>query len=146
MKTLKVNLPGREYQIDIGLNILDKQLLEVVKLNVAEHVVVVTNTTMHDLYPDFIFNVLAVSGVKVSTCVLPDGEQYKNLETLSQIFDFLMNVSANRKTLLYAGFRLFRCRQLYLLTLTAVSVAKPQLIILQEKIRLAPSNSRNTFA
>ena len=102
MKTLKVNLPGREYQIDIGLNILDKQLLEVVKLNVAEHVVVVTNTTLHDLYPDFIFNVLAVSGVKVSTCVLPDGEQYKNLETLSQIFDFLMNVSANRKTLLIA--------------------------------------------
>ncbi len=102
MKTLKVNLPGREYQIDIGLNILDKQLLEVVKINAAEHVVVVTNTTLHDLYPDFIFNVLEVSGVKVSTCVLPDGEQYKNLETLSLIFDFLMNVSANRKTLLIA--------------------------------------------
>jgi len=31
MKTLKVNLPGREYQIDIGLNILDKQLPEAVK-------------------------------------------------------------------------------------------------------------------
>ena len=102
MKTLKVNLPGREYQIDIGQNILDKQLLKVVKLNAAEHVVVVTNTTLQDLYPDFILNVLADSGVKVSTCVLPDGENYKNLDTLSMIFDFLMDVCANRKSLLIA--------------------------------------------
>ena len=82
MKTLQVNLPGREYQIDIGLNIINKKLPDAIKINAAEHVVVVTNTTLQDLYPDFIFNILADSGVKVSTCVLPDGEEYKNLESL----------------------------------------------------------------
>ena len=102
MKTLQVDLPGREYQIDIGLNIIDKQLPEAVKHSAAEHVVVVTNTTLQELYPDFISNVVADSGVKVSTCVLPDGEEYKNMETISLVFDFLMNVSANRKTLLIA--------------------------------------------
>ncbi|MEZ7974345.1 MAG: 3-dehydroquinate synthase family protein, partial [SAR324 cluster bacterium] len=102
MKTLQVNLPGREYQIDIGLNIINTKLPDAIKINSAEHVVVVTNTTLQDLYPDFIFNILADSGVKVSTCVLPDGEEYKNLESLSLVFDFLMNVSANRKTLLIA--------------------------------------------
>ena len=102
MKTLQVNLPGREYQIDIGLNIINNKLPDAIKINSAEHVVVVTNTTLQDLYPDFIFNILADSGVKVSTCVLPDGEEYKNLESLSLVFDFLMNVSANRKTLLIA--------------------------------------------
>ena len=102
MKTLQVNLPGREYQIDIGQNILDIQLPKAVKRNSTAHVVVVTNTTLQELYPNFVFNLLADSGVKVSTCVLPDGEKYKNLDTLSMIFDFLMDVCANRKSLLIA--------------------------------------------
>ena len=102
MKTLKVNLPGREYQIDIGQNILDIQLPKAVKRNSTAHVVVVTNTTLQELYPNFVFNLLADSGVKVSTCVLPDGENYKNLDTLSMVFDFLMDVCANRKSLLIA--------------------------------------------
>ncbi len=102
MKTLQVNLPGREYQIDIGQNILDIQLPKAVKRNSTAHVVVVTNTTLQELYPNFVFNLLADSGVKVSTCVLPDGEKYKNLDTLSMVFDFLMDVCANRKSLLIA--------------------------------------------
>jgi 3-dehydroquinate synthase len=102
MKTLQVNLPGREYQIDIGQNILDIQLPKAVKRNSTAHVVVVTNTTLQELYPNFVFNLLADSGVKVSTCVLPDGEKYKNLDTLSMVFDFLMDVCANRKSLLVA--------------------------------------------
>ena len=102
MKTLQVNLPGREYQIDIGLNILDIQLPKAVKRNSTAHVVVVTNTTLQELYPNFVFNLLADSGVKVSTCVLPDGEKYKNLDTLSMVFDFLMDVCAYRKSLLIA--------------------------------------------
>ena len=79
MKTLQVNLPGREYQIDIGQNILEIQLPISLKKYSTADVVVVTNTTLQELYPDFVFNLLADSGVKVSTCVLPDGEQYKNL-------------------------------------------------------------------
>ena len=102
MKTLQVNLPGREYQIDIGQNILDMQLPKAVKRNSTAHVVVVTNTTLQELYPNFVFNLLADSGVKISTCVLPDGEKYKNLDTLSMVFDFLMDVCANRKSLLIA--------------------------------------------
>ena len=95
-------MPGREYQIDIGQNILDTQLPKAVKRNSTAHVVVVTNTTLQELYPNFVFNLLADSGVKISTCVLPDGEKYKNLDTLSMVFDFLMDVCANRKSLLIA--------------------------------------------
>ena len=102
MNTLQINLPGREYKIDIGLNILDEQLLEPVLLSGTDHVVVVTNTVLQDLYPNCISKVLQESGVRVTTCVLPDGEAYKNLDTFSKIFDFLMKVSANRKTMLVA--------------------------------------------
>ncbi len=100
MKSLQVKLPGRNYNIDIGLNILHKQLPNFVLKKNTDLVVVVTNTTLHNLYPDHVSSILEDSGVRVARCVLPDGEQYKNLDTLSHIFDFLMGVSANRKTLL----------------------------------------------
>jgi len=102
MNSIKVNLPGRSYKIDIGINIIYKCLPEAVDNTGTDHVVVVTNTTLNKLYPDYIFDILKKSGVKVSTCVLPDGEEYKNLETLTLIFDFLMNAGANRETLLVA--------------------------------------------
>ena len=102
MKTLQVKLPGRSYNIDIGLNILQTQLPNVVLQKNTDLVVVVTNETLHNLYPDHVSSILEDSGIRVAACVLPDGEQYKNLDTLSQIFDFLMEVSANRKTLLIA--------------------------------------------
>ena len=102
MRTLQVKLPGREYDIDIGSNILQEQLPDFVLKKETDLAIVVTNTTLQNLYPDHISNVLKDTGVRVKTCILPDGEQYKNLDTLSRIFDFLMNVSANRKTLLIA--------------------------------------------
>ena len=102
MKILQVKLPGRSYNIDIGLNILQTQLPNVVLKKNTDLVVVVTNETLQNLYPDHVSSILEDSGIRVAACVLPDGEQYKNLDTLSQIFDFLMEVSANRKTLLIA--------------------------------------------
>ena len=102
MKTLRVKLPRRNYNIDIGLNILQTKLPNVVLKKNTDLVVVVTNETLHNLYPDHLSNILENSEIRVATCVLPDGEQYKNLDTLSQIYDFLMNKSANRKTLLIA--------------------------------------------
>ena len=64
MKTLKVNLPGREYQIDIGLNIINKKLPDAIKIYAVEHVVVVTNTTLQDLYPDLSRNNLQKTVMK----------------------------------------------------------------------------------
>ena len=102
MKTLQVKLPGRSYNIDIGLNILKTKLPNFVLKKNTELIVVVTNETLHNLYPNHVSSILNESGIRVTTCVLPDGEQYKNLDILSQIFDFLMEVNANRQTLLIA--------------------------------------------
>ncbi len=102
MKTLQVRLPGQSYDIDIGLNILQKQLPNVVLKKNTDLVVIVTNETLQNLYPDYLNSILENSEIRVALLVLPDGELYKNLDTLSQIFDFLVNVSANRETLLIA--------------------------------------------
>jgi len=65
-------------------------------------VMVVTNTTVAPLYLARLTATLARGGVAVSSVVLPDGETYKNWETLNLIFDALLTQRAERKTTLIA--------------------------------------------
>jgi 3-dehydroquinate synthase len=102
MKTLDVQLPGASYPITIGAGILDAALREVVGRHGKELVLVVTNETLAGLYPGRIEAALQGLPVQVESCVLPDGERYKTLETLAHIFDRLMALEANRQALLIA--------------------------------------------
>jgi 3-dehydroquinate synthase len=65
-------------------------------------VVVVTNETVAPLYLQTLETVLAQPGRRVLSLVLPDGEVYKNQETLTSIYDFLLHHNLGRKTLLVA--------------------------------------------
>ncbi len=102
MKTLEIHIPGRDYAINIGTGILRQSLINAVQNFGSDLVVCVTNTTLDGLYPGLIDETLKESGMQVETCVLPDGEEYKSVETLTLVYDFLMQVKANRKTLLVA--------------------------------------------
>ncbi|MBF0287521.1 MAG: 3-dehydroquinate synthase [SAR324 cluster bacterium] len=102
MQTVEVQIPGYEYTIHIGTHILDQQLPQAVRQFGVDLIVVVTNTTIHELYPFCIQQCLEASKQQIETCILPDGEQYKNLDTLNQIYDFLLKKRANRKTLVIA--------------------------------------------
>ncbi len=61
---------------------------------------IVSNTTVAPLYIDKVER--ALTGLKISRVILPDGEQYKNLEVLNQIFDGLLQGGHNRTTTLIA--------------------------------------------
>ena len=100
MRTLHVNLPSGIYPIHIGANILAQKLPEVI--DGRSRVIVVTNEILARLYPDLIAQTLAPHGVRVDTITVPDGESYKTLETLSAIYDRLMDLEANRKIPLIA--------------------------------------------
>ncbi len=64
--------------------------------------VTVTNSTLEQFYPAQIKKILEPEGYQNDTCILPDGEEYKNLETLQRIYDFLMEKKANRGTVMVA--------------------------------------------
>lgn len=99
MQTMQVDLGDRSYPIYIGENLLsDKELL--LKHIRGNQVLVVTNETVAPLYLDRVLNHL--SAMKTSHLVLPDGEQHKNLQTLSSIYDKLLNDKHNRTTTLIA--------------------------------------------
>jgi 3-dehydroquinate synthase len=101
MQTLTVNLGDRSYPIHIGAGLLSQAGLIVPHL-AQKRVMVVTNTTVAPLYLAQLTATLQATGVTVAQVVLPDGEAYKNWETLNLIFDALLTDRAERKTTLIA--------------------------------------------
>lgn len=102
MHTLHVNVAGGAYPIHIGAGTVSSHLPELVARTAKELVVIVTNETLVRLYPETLLPALREVPVRVETHVLPDGEQYKTLDTLAGIYDRLMTLNANRKTALIA--------------------------------------------
>ncbi|HQT30364.1 MAG TPA: 3-dehydroquinate synthase [Thiobacillus sp.] len=101
MQTLTVDLGDRSYPIHIGPGLLDQPELILPHL-AQKRVMVVTNTTVAPLYLARLTATLARGGVAATSVVLPDGEAYKNWETLNLIFDALLTQRAERKTTLIA--------------------------------------------
>lgn len=101
MQTLSVELGDRSYPIHIGSGLLSQTDLILPHL-AQKRAVIVTNTTVAPLYLDRLMAALQPAGVEVSPVVLPDGEAYKNWETLNLIFDALLTQRAERKTTLIA--------------------------------------------
>lgn len=93
---LYVELGDRRYPITIGADLLNdfEALSAVIQ---SQQVVVVTNETIAPLYLERLSAVLS-GKQKVTSIVLPDGEQFKTLETLTLIFDRVLADQHNRNT------------------------------------------------
>jgi len=101
MQTLTVELGDRSYPIHIGQNLLSRTDLILPYLK-RKQVAVVTNTTVAPLYLEQLAEPLRAQGVSVLPIVLPDGEQYKNSDTLNTIYDALLSNRCERSTTLIA--------------------------------------------
>ncbi|QVL44957.1 MAG: 3-dehydroquinate synthase [Methylophilaceae bacterium] len=98
---LNVALAERSYPIHIGPGMLNETALLLQHLK-QKQVAIVSNTTVAPLYLAKIAQPLRDAGVRVVEIVLPDGEQYKNTETLNMIYDALINARCERNTTLIA--------------------------------------------
>lgn len=94
MQTLHVELGDRRYPIFIGSDLNPQSLLE--SYIHGKQVMVVTNTTVAPLYLEHYLGAIEGLGKTVATCILPDGEKYKNIEHLNLIFDALLEAGFNR--------------------------------------------------
>ncbi|MFA6178429.1 MAG: 3-dehydroquinate synthase [Candidatus Methylopumilus sp.] len=101
MQTLKVELGSRTYPIYIGQELLSRADLILPHLK-KKQVAVVTNTIVAPLYLEKFAQPLRDAGVTVISIILPDGEAYKNAETLSLIYDALLKNRCERNTTLIA--------------------------------------------
>lgn len=96
MHTLHLDLGERSYPLYIGRDLFaDSQLL-------AQHVpgaqvVIISNDTIAPLYVERVKLALGERSL-ITEIVLPDGEQFKTLDTLGTIFDQVMAAKHNRGT------------------------------------------------
>ena len=88
MKTLHVELGDRRYPICIGPGLLGHADLLRPHLS-GRQVLVVSNTTVAPLYLERAR--AALTDLRCEAVILPDGERYKTLETLNDIFTALLD-------------------------------------------------------
>jgi 3-dehydroquinate synthase len=101
MQTLNVALGDRAYPIHIGRGLLKQPELILPHLK-RKQVAIVTNTTVAPLYLEKLTKPLKENGVSVIEIVLPDGEAYKNSDTLNLIYNSLLQNHCERSTTLIA--------------------------------------------
>lgn len=99
MESLTVELQDRSYPIYIGGGLLSDPNMFLSHIP-GDTVMVVTNETVAPLYLERLQSTL--SNKRQSVVVLPDGEQYKNLEILNRVFTALLEERHGRDTTLVA--------------------------------------------
>ncbi|HNE90772.1 MAG TPA: iron-containing alcohol dehydrogenase, partial [Agitococcus sp.] len=101
MQTLSVSLAERSYPIFIGESLLTNPECYQTYLK-AKQVLIVSNTTIAPLYLAKVEQTLQSLGYKVACHILPDGEQFKDLQHVEGIFKTLLEQRFNRDCALVA--------------------------------------------
>ena len=100
MKILNIDLGYRSYPIYVGQKLLsDTEIFH--RHAKSKTIAIVTNEIVAPLYLNILVETLGM-GKKIIPIVLPDGEVYKNLDTLNLIYDALLKNKAGRDVLLIA--------------------------------------------
>jgi len=90
MQTLTVNLGDRSYPVHIGDGVLSAAGDLLQQAGLRGKVAVITNPTVAQLYLDPVHESLTRAGFDVTAVLIPDGEEHKNLGSLSAVYDRLI--------------------------------------------------------
>lgn len=100
MQTLMINTPSHAYPIHIGNDLLGN--FDLFAPHITPKTAIVTNETIAKLYLQPLIALLEKNHIQTFPIILPDGEAYKNHDSLNQIYDALLQNFADRKTTLIA--------------------------------------------
>ena len=99
---IKVNLPLSSYEIAISPSGLDDLGSYMSNLQLGKKVLLVSNPTVFEHYGERALNSLTTAGFDVCKCILPDGEQYKNLDSIQKIYDTALENRVERSSTMVA--------------------------------------------
>ncbi len=102
METLKVDLAERSYDIIFGDGILFRFGSFCRALALGENVMIITSSVIGDYYLEPVRTSLVDSGYNVHVCIVPDGEEYKNFDTMQYIYDALISAALDRGAFIVA--------------------------------------------
>lgn len=100
VEKIEIPLVDRSYEISVGSGL--DHILNISQLPKGSGALIVTNRTVGPLYEKELREVLLQRYAFVHTVSLPDGEEYKNWDTLQIIFGELLGRGHDRQTVLFA--------------------------------------------
>jgi len=102
ISAVKVNLGRNSYSIYIGENILGEIGLHLRGLGTGRKVMVVTNPVVKALYGQVVTESLKKCGFEVFVGEVPDGEEYKSLDSARMLYDVAFTGGLDRKCAILA--------------------------------------------
>lgn len=102
MRTIKVNLEDRSYPIYLGDGLLARAGEFLKETGCGERVGVVTNPTVAGLYLKPFQEALSRAGFRVTSILLADGEEHKNLKSVAAVYDQLIRARFDRGSCIVA--------------------------------------------
>ncbi len=102
MEKVRVDLGARSYDILIGNQILSTVGEQLEKLDIGSKILIISNDLVYGLYGEEVRRSLVTSGFKVEVAKIPDGEQYKSLETAKGLYDSAVEFELDRESSILA--------------------------------------------
>ncbi|EKO3434086.1 3-dehydroquinate synthase [Vibrio fluvialis] len=100
MERITVSLDERSYPISIGAGLFNDPAL--LSLSAKQKVLIITNRTVAPLYAGKITALLDQKGCQSAVLELPDGEQYKSLDTFNTVMSYLLEHNYSRDVVIVA--------------------------------------------
>ena len=102
MKTLRVNIPHREYDIHIGRGILSGIGKLLTTVYGGKKIVVVTDDNVGPLYAEKVKNALQEGGYEAEIITVAAGEQSKSVSVLESVYSRMLEFGITRTDLIIA--------------------------------------------
>ncbi len=102
MNKIRVELGERSYTIASGSGMLKDIGQSLERFDFSKKAAIVSNPTVFDLYGSTLRASLLNSGFDAAEIILPDGEEYKNLQSVEKIYEQLLRMRFDRRSVLIA--------------------------------------------
>ncbi len=103
MREVWVDLGGdRSYRVIIAAGVLEQSGQFVQRRMGKRKVMIISNPLVFSLYGERIINALQSAGMSVHTALIPDGEEYKNLQQVKKMLDEAVAAGLERSSLILA--------------------------------------------
>lgn len=100
--TVTVELGPRSYPIHIGRHLLDEIPRLLAQTGTGSQLLLVTNPAVHELYGRSLADKLTRAGYRVTTALVPDGEQAKSLQQAAALYDAAFAARLDRQSAVLA--------------------------------------------
>ena len=102
MKTLRVNLPNREYDIKIGNGNTDRAGELIAQIHEPCNTAIVTDSNVAPLYSDRLMTSLKKYGFSPQLITIPAGENSKSVNMLTSLYTQMLSMGLTRSDLIIA--------------------------------------------